>query len=255
VYYSSLLDAADGSAVGKYVVSAVGGTVGLDGRPARAVRAVRVDLVGDVDDGLSPGQEVDVVLDRPMTPYPARYAVAVTGLYSGDLTMALDPTATTAATYGVHLMVAPPSTDPPGGLDFANPQSALSVAGLPNPGSPSNLGVFVVDDSGDYAVDDGVVSYKKRVLRRILVRPGSFVHLRRDYGAGLAGENKRLGTAAEIQRVAVNIEQQVRQEPETARCRVTAAMEPGKPLLRVTVLAEMRTGQQVRVGAVIPVSV
>ena len=65
VYFSSILDPLDASNPEKYSVTAVSGTFGIDGSPARPVNAVRVTLPTEAD-GLIPAA-VSRVVDAPRT--------------------------------------------------------------------------------------------------------------------------------------------------------------------------------------------
>lgn len=87
VYYSSILDPPDAARPEKYAVTAVPGTFGLDGTPARPVMVAHVDLIGDDGEIVTggSGRVLDLVLDRPMTPHPALYDVSMTDVFAADL--------------------------------------------------------------------------------------------------------------------------------------------------------------------------
>jgi hypothetical protein len=87
VYYSSILDPPDAARVEKYAVTAVAGTMGLDGTPVRPVSVAHVDLIGDDGEVVlgGSGRRLDLVLDRPMTPHPALYDVTMTDVFAADL--------------------------------------------------------------------------------------------------------------------------------------------------------------------------
>lgn len=210
VYYSGVLDLHDASQPELYAVTPVLGTVGLDGSPARAVTPVEVDLV--TLPGLLRGQVLDVVLDRPMTAYPAGYTVDVSDrLLTAD--MGTQISVTEATMLGVFKEVVQPSIESPTPRrDVANPQSAAGAV----VGATTTLGAFATDGSGDYAFDEGSASFKKRLFRRCMTKKGAFLHLP-GYGLGLPGYGKRLALAGVRSQIVADAEVQVAREPEVAK--------------------------------------
>lgn len=216
VYLSTLLDAPDASDPSHYVFTPAAGTVGYDGTPARPVMPAGIAYTSPAPAGFLLGQCLDVTLDRAMTPYPALYSVAATGLLSTDMVSPL-VVPSTATFYGLYRQLTQPSlASPTPSRDFANPQSALGAASMPNPNF-ATLGVFGAGNDGDYAIDSGDVSYKKRVYRRMSTRKGGFIFLPPDYGVGLPYQVKQLATPSRRQEIAADIEQQIAQEPETVQ--------------------------------------
>lgn len=241
VYWSGVLDMNDASRPEFYVVSPVGTTIGYDGLPARPVSCIAVEVATDeLPDGAIPGQYLDLTLDRPMSPYPAAYQIDVTSLVSADLSQVLEVPASVQC-YAVFKQIIQPSiSSPTPSRDFSNPQSLATVpqgAVL----DPSALGVFAVDSTGDYAYDSGFVSYKKRLYRRLITRPGGFLHLGPNYGVGIPQHSKKLAQASVLAKLAAEAEKQIGQEPETASVKVTTTSD-GTGLVRFNIFVRMRNG-------------
>lgn len=255
VYFSGLGDVPDGSNASLYTVAPVAGTVGYDGAPARTVRAVMAALAlpgKTLPAGSLEGTCVDVTFDRPMTPYPSQYTIVATGLYSADLSQALDPAANSEQFYGVFKGLVPASVElPTPTRDFANPQSlSAALDPLPVPLNPNVLGVFSIDDSGDYAFDSGMTAFKKRIYRRLITNPGAFLHLGAGYGVGVPSYGKQLARAATVQALAGKAEDQIGQEPETNAVKVLVAIEPNAPgLVRFNIYVRTRGGQSAKYTA------
>jgi hypothetical protein len=238
VNLTGLLEDADASRPDKWAVTADSSTTGLSGDPARAVSVVRVEF-SSTDEGVAPtdfGRFVDLVLDRPLTPFPAEYDVTWDGIFSADLGGFSSGETRIFSTYRVldppQVQFASPRRD------FANPQTLSNAKDpLPDPGNALGLGVFRVDDGGDYAFDEGVQSLKKRVIRRLVTRKGAFAHLP-NYGVGIPDEAKRLGIAAVITRLAADAQLQIAKEPDVSQARVTPFVDqnnPGLVFFRVAV--------------------
>jgi len=247
LYLSGLGDVQDGEQPKLYAVTPVVGSVGRDGTPPRAVSIASVAAVAAP--GFDLGQVVELTLDRPMTASPSTYLVSCVGLVSADLSTPLDVGHASAQFAGCHKKLVVPSLDAPTrtARDFANPQGLLAAqAASPRPALVT-LGVTPIDDTGDYAYDDGLVGYKKRVLRRLMTTPGGFVHLGADYGVGLLGYGKKLATAAARLRMAARAETQIAKEPETAAVKVSVVKSATHPeLFTVVVLARTRSGQDAK---------
>lgn len=243
VYLSRLLDPYDASLPSHYVFAPDASTVGYDGQPPRPVMAVSADFALDADGVVvGSGTLVDVVLDRPMTPYPARYTALVSGLLSDDFTLGL--TSATAPYDAVFRTLTVPTLEIAAPTrDLANPQNRAALLDpVPDPNNPLNLGTFVVDDTGDYAFDEGLTSLKKRILRRLVTSPGRFAHLP-GYGVGIPDHGKRLAQAAVIAQLTTSAEAQIALEPEVAKVRVRAVLDAQHPgLVRFQVLVRTRAG-------------
>jgi hypothetical protein len=233
---TGLLDSNDAGDPLHYVVTPDTSTIGYDGLPARTVGVIRVDLVDD--QGLA-GTILNLILDRPLSPYPALYDVTVHDL------VGLSPANAHATFYGVRQ----PFRDPtPDGLlpsrDIAHPDTLSSALDpLPNGTDPLVLGTIPVDSSGDYAFDEGIASLRKRVFRRMLSIPGSFLHLGNAYGVGTASFLKLLASPANRQKIATAAEAQIRQEPDVSRVKVKIQYDPATPqLARYVVLVKPVVG-------------
>lgn len=244
-YLTGLLEPQDASRTDKWLVSPVGG-VGYSGDAPRPVTVVSVAFSSEDEVGpASYGKFIDLVLDRPMTSYPAVYEVAWTEVYQEDLSASTSGTTQFDAAYRVLLAPTVESGKP--SRDFANPQlaSAARQAGVQDPADPYALGTFGVSDDGDYAFDEGLASLKKRVIRRLLTKPGAFAHLP-DYGVGIPYEAKRLGTAAVLSRLATEAEVQIAREPDVEKVKVTTIVSPDTPnLVFFRIVVRQRVGKSV----------
>lgn len=246
VTFTFLGDASDSATASKYAVTPVAGTVGLDGTAVQAVSVVSAAPSESLPAGVSSG--IDLTLDRPMTPFPARYSVAATNVYvngsPGNFGMAFP---------AVFKQVNPIQLDFARPLkDFANPQTPGStVASVP---TPLQLATFAVDDTGDYAIDEGVPSLKKRIWRRLMTRRGGFLHMP-DYGVGVPDFAKKLNLASVRARLAAEAEAQISLEPEVARVSVTIVSDAANNgVARFRVLVKTRDGMAARFDVPVPLS-
>jgi phage baseplate assembly protein W len=223
--FNGILDAHDASNPARYNFVPVPGTIGSDGLPARPVFAVSAAEVG------GGGAQIDVTLDRPMSPYPAVYIASVNGLVTSESELLLAIGATSTLFFGVHRFVPPPSTDTAiPSRDVANPQTRAALTG-PEALSYTNdsvLGTIPVDSSGDYAFDAGLTNLKKRIYRRLITSKGRFGHLP-EYGIGVPDQIKKLNSAAVRQQVVAEAEKQISQEPDVEQVRVTIVSDPASP--------------------------
>jgi hypothetical protein len=189
------------------------------------------------------GFVVDLTLDRPMSPYPAAYLVTVTDLFSADLSEEiLDESQTTSAVF--RELARPRMDEPSPSRDIASPMTASGAAAS---GVPA-LGSYLADSTGDYAIDQGQQSLKKRLWRRLVTEPGSFSHLPPDYGVGIRGYAKRLASSVVRSRLATTCEAQFAREPEVAKVKVAlvaaSARDPGAFILRVYVRTRIGLSQR-----------
>src|SRR6267378_5335877 len=236
VYYTTLLDTGDASNPGLFSIATVAGTVGLDGSPAMAVR---VGAVLQVD---GDSASLDLMLDRPMTAYGAVYVVSAIGLISADLLTMLDPTISVAVA-GLFKQIVAPSVDlPTPNRDMANPQTLVTT--IPNPLAKNQLGVFVIDDTGDYTTDEGLVSLKKRIWRRVMSQKGGFMHLGLGYGVGLVQQIKRLSVASKLQQISADCEAQISQEPDVQQVACQLVLDQqAAGLVRININVRTRSGK------------
>jgi hypothetical protein len=209
---SGLFEAGDALEIDAYQITPVPRTFGLDGLPTRSVFPVVVTLA---DVAMSFGTFLDVTGDRPFSPYPGQYIIALQGIttYTGLL---LDPTHSSFVFYGLSRGQPIQSTDKVvSSKDIANIQNIKSVIGMtPNEVSSPLLGTIPVDSKGDLANDSGLISYRKRIMRRCMTRKGGFAHLP-DYGVGLSSQIKQLSRPGIRESIAADAESQIKQEPET----------------------------------------
>ena len=203
---SFLADPRDGALPDRYSVVPVDGTLGRDGLPPRPVSPFQIDRAA-VE--LSLGRFVDVTVDRRLSPYPARYLVSVHRRVAFD-GMPLDPARTSAEADGLRRALP---------VNLATRSiGRTDLAGTIEPASGAPY--VPADASGDVATDQGLASYRKRVLRRLLTRRGAFAHLP-GYGVGTAAQVKKLATPSVRARLVADAEEQIRREPETQNVRAT----------------------------------
>jgi hypothetical protein len=252
-YFSGILDGADISETSNWTVAPVAGSVGNDGNAARAVRVVNVQQ--PVVAGEALGVFVDLYLDRPMTPYPAKYVVTVASAYSADQTQRLNPAANTATIFATYRELVPVDIQAVvPGRDIANPQTAQQLADSTIANAAiAQLGSFGYSDDGDYGIDKGDDGLFKRLWRRFVSKPASFLHLGQAYGAGVRTYVKQLGSGAARGRLAAACEDQATQEPEVAsakvRC-VPSAQHPNKVKLGIVLVK--KGGQSKRYSMLVP---
>lgn len=235
VALSGVLDALDGTLKSHYLISPVDGTFGYDGEPARSVLVIGAQATDDL-------AQVDVLVDRPFSPYPSQYQVTATGLFTATGT----PQTTTfsAVFYGVQMGVPPPTADLASpGRDFANPQTlSAALDPLPNAGDPLLLGTLAVDDTGDRATDQGVTNLRKRVLRRLSTRKGRFAHLP-NYGVLALDLIKSKARPGLVQSLAADAEDQIRQEPDVVGCSVSIRQADSSGVFVYVVRVRSRFGR------------
>lgn len=101
-------------------------------------------------------------------------------------------------------------------------------------------GAWVFDDSGDVAVDGGLASYRKRVIRRALTPKGAYSFLGNEYGTILA--LKRPISIPQVGVLKADMVQQIRREPETQDVAVQAIVYPLQGILDLSIFAKARQG-------------
>jgi hypothetical protein len=127
--------------------------------------------------------------------------------------------------------------------DLNNPQASLA--------SGSTGGVYAVGKNGDYQLHDGTDFVRKLILRRLMTTKGAFRFLP-DFGVGLrVKEPLPTGDLISLQN---QISDQVKQEPEVEKVRVSVSQDQNK--LTVVVLAVLKlTGQQISIPLSTPFGV
>lgn len=227
--FTRLLTPNDAANPERYSITALTST-GLDGEQARDVRPAVIErprIAGAF------GRFIDVVTDRPFSPWNSLYIVACNQLmtYSGGL---LDPDKSSFRFAGVYRQLRQQSMENPApSRDFANPQTyTAQLDPLPQAGDPFALGVIPVGSDGDYAFDDGMVQVKKRIFRRLLTRKGAFPSLP-DYGVGVPSYGKKLSIAGVRQALAAEAERQIKLEPDVVEARVTVLTDITHPEITI----------------------
>lgn len=215
--FTGVLDPHDASNPERYQVVAIS--------DAREVEVVHVEQAA-VDGAV--GAIIDITLDRSMTGYPEEYRVAVNQLTTMDGAL-LDVNFTSYTFPALYRYVQPPARDlklP--SRDIANPQTLQAMLD-PLPDVSFNvLGSIPVNADGDYAFDDGITNLKKRIYRRLLTSKGKFAALP-DYGVGVPGKLKKLGTAAVRLQLAAEAEKQIAQEPDVLGVKVRVENDQSTP--------------------------
>lgn len=100
-------------------------------------------------------------------------------------------------------------------------------------------GTYNLDNSGDIAVQDGLVSLKKRVLRRLQTGKGSYSFLP-DYGTKL--KLKSLVSVANLGDMQGDMIQQLKQEPDVQNASVQLTLVPLPGILTVDVRVQSKPG-------------
>lgn len=228
--FTKLLTPNDASNPKRFQVTALATPLGLDGLPARPVLTVLVDRAKVPQ---SFGTILDVTLDRPMSPWPARYLVSCNQLVSIDGAL-LSPSHSSFHSDALYRTLRfQDASAPSPSRDIANPQTyQAQLDPLPQAGDPIALGVIPIDASGDYAFDQGVTQLKKRVFRRLLTVPGSFPAIPA-YGIGVPTYGKRLSVEGVRQQIIQEAEKQLRLEPDVAEVKVTALTSPDNSAITI----------------------
>lgn len=232
----------DGSVLERYQIVAQSTPLDARGNPARAVRPAGVELSEVAGAG---GRQVDVTTDRPMSPYPTRYSVAVNALknLSGGV---LVPGSTSVLFDALFRGIPRPLPDNAvARRDIANPQTRSAFFDPLPEVSELLLGTLPVDEQGDYAFDEGLTSVKKRIFRRVITRRGKFGHLK-DYGVGVPAQVKKLGSGAVRETLAADAESQILEEPEVERVAVSWVQDAQRPnVFRMQIRAKTTSGDSV----------
>lgn len=234
VYYTNLLDEKDAAEVSNWTVTPIT-SIGYNGQQARTVSPIRVDKLSST--------QLLVWLDRSMTPYPAQYQLTVQNIWTVDKTTPIDECFVSYGFYGLFKFLQANLQDqmvPQ--RDFASPQT-LSAFADPLPFiDPSLLGVFNVDDTGDYAFDEGVTAFQKRITRRLVSKKNSFQHLP-GYGIGIQQYVKKLSRAVDRKQFATDVENQLAKEPEVRKVGVTFTPYTTAPnLVKLTIKIKTTLG-------------
>jgi len=226
--FTGVLDDGDASDPEKYSVTGVVGTIGADELPPKAVTPVVIErpIIADVFETV-----LDVVVDRPFSPYPCEYLVAVYGIraVSG---MLLDPSYASFQYFGLSRGLPTQIQDESvASRDIANVQTtAATIGSISTPVNSLVLGTIGIDAQGDLATDNGMIGYQKRVARRIMTVQGGFAHLP-EYGVGVPSQLKQLSSPGVRETLAADAESQIMQEPETKSVTCTFVRDSTDPNL------------------------
>lgn len=249
-YFSGVLDPFDGSDRRRYGVAPDPSTTGIDGLPPRPV-APAIPAVAALAG--SAGKAIDLTVDRRFSPYPARYVVSVNGLRAASSGALLALGRTSFAFDGLAAGRIVPSRDGVvAGADFANPQGRLGLGDNVPIGASPVLGSYPTDSSGDYAVDRGLTSVRKRIVRRLSAKLNGFAHLA-GYGLGALDRVKRLDRGGEAEALAAQAEAQIKEEPEIDQARVTVERSATNPeLVVLRIRGRTRAGDSFDMGVPFP---
>lgn len=249
VSFTNIKDPGDASVLTNWAVYTVNGSVGQDGQPVRPVAVADVvrPPAADVPTATY-GNFVDLILDRPMTPYPAYYSVAIVGaIFTADLVYCLEGvSANFSAVY--RALQRPTLEMEVGSRDFANAQTGASILQslTEQANNTLSLGTYQVGADGDYAFDEGNVNLKKRVVRRIFSKKGGFSWLL-NYGVGITSYGKKLGQAATLTQVQTDIETQLLKEPDIQKVKARPNLSSlSKGLVRFGIFVKPRATQATR---------
>lgn len=151
-------------------------------------------------------------------------------------------------------VTAPESITFPGLVDkaIATPQALAAtrrfgvrdVANPPFPVSGSVAGALVITPQGDYALDEGPESARKRIYRRLFTRKGEFWHLK-DYGLGVAEKEPVPGNLVVFQ---AEVERQLLQEDDFATVSAAVMVDASNTLTILVSAVLKQTGQEIQVS-------
>lgn len=197
---TGLLTAEDGLRPQNYAMTVVG--------DARPVRVVDVAVVAESE------LAVDVGLDRAMSASPAQYWVTALGVRS-ETGLPLDLFQSSWEFPGLLLKRVPSDTETTGSKtrDFASPQQVRDALDPVPDIVAATLGALPIDDTGDYAFDEGASNLRKRIFRRLVTLRGGFYHLPR-YGLGLPAMLKKGVSGAQLRKLQDDASEQLSSEPD-----------------------------------------
>lgn len=197
---SGLLFLEDGLRPQNYGVASLG-----DGR---SVRVTDVSVVPESD------LAVYVGLDRALSASPNQYRITVVNVES-EAGLPLDGAQSSWDFPGLLLKRVPPDPETAGGgsRDFASPQQLRDALDPVPDIVAATLGSMPVDDTGDYAYDEGAANLRKRIFRRLVTRRGGFYHLP-NYGLGIPEMLKKGVSGARLRQIQDDARRQLSEEPD-----------------------------------------
>ena len=213
----------DASDLSSYTYAPIDGTIDRLGDATRNVTIVAAEKVSDLI--------VDLITDRPMSSFfGSKYLLSVSGLISATgATPFEDQSFVILSQFkGVPSLIPERTVN---NRDIANPQSLSAIYDpLPIDGQPTDdlLGKYQPDSRGDVALDEGIVSYKKRVFRRMTTVKGGFAQLP-NYGVTFLQKIKQLNLPSVRDEMAFEAEDQIMQEPETVSVSVNVRVDRAAP--------------------------
>lgn len=143
------------------------------------------------------------------------YTISITGLVSvAGFGLTPDPTTGTFIAYGPDRHPVPLIQQTSGRFDVRNPQATRDAP------EGSALGTFVVDADGDIGIETGRPYLRKRIFRRLATRKGEMFH---EPNYGLSLKDKGLYRPAELRALQMDVEAQVRAEPNVKACRASVS--------------------------------
>lgn len=226
---TALEEDGDATIVSSYVVTPLAGTIGYDAVDARPVSVASVERA--IFEGAD-NRFYDLWLDRAMSPYASEYQVKVSNvldLSGNQLQVGYDFATTFALFRGLE----------PNLAEVVQPSRDLA----------NKDGLYGADDTGDYRTDAGLASFKKRVLRRLITRRGSFAHLP-GYGVGTLDEIKQLARNSTRRKLEAQAEEQIGLEPETEKVRAHLVRDASVPgLWRFIILVRARNSLALRIDS------
>ncbi len=252
VYFSKILDLHDAFNPGAFAVAPIAGTFDGLGVAARAVNVLETELA--TSESVPPvldaevGYFLDIIVDRPLSSFPARYTLTCTSLQNAAKSIVL---ATDTHSFdGVYRELQGATLERPGELrDLANAQTGAQLA-TEVPDELRVLGSYLVVD-GDYAFDEGNTGRKKRIFRRILTKKGGFAHLP-GYGLGVRDRVKRLARFDVVGRLSTEATLQIQREPDVAKAIVTVDFGSKPNLMRMHVGVRPRGGKSQKFTVSVP---
>jgi hypothetical protein len=183
--------------------------------------------------GMTSQRGVDVHVDRPFVA-GVTYVVQVVGV---DTALGV-PTSSTTLTFAGVTLLRQRIPDQRG-----KPTTLVDIA------NDVTRGSWFADDSGDIAPEDAETGYRKRVFRRLTTPKNAFSFLK---GYGLGQQLKGAAKTALVSGLKTDAEQQIMQEPETAKVAVSVAIS-ALDFVTFSVKAQTKTGafvsMTVQVGA------
>jgi len=238
--FTGTLEPHDAASLDRYNIVTIPGGVGIDEEPVRPVLPAAVERPAVPG---AAGTLIDLTTDRPFSRWPCQYRVSCNNLIAATTGAPL-AAGQSVVFYAVRAGIPSFEPDVQGGVrDIGNPMTKGALFDpLPTAATADSLilGTYQPDGLGDYASDEGIVSYKKRVFRRLMTRRDAYAHLL-GYGIDLPSQVGRLARPGVRESLAVEAERQIGLEPETVAVRVTVVVDANN-VTRYRVFAQTKLG-------------